>query len=154
MIINSKMKLLLANLDVNSINPSIDYLITEHKNKFYEPYWFVNNSCGQSFVQILKSGEDLTDLEWDENEIYINLSYNINDLLKEAVSVYNSLKLQIINACNDSHFDIVISVDKGSKGVSPSATVRLYAIRNNYHIIQPNTEDVEEFCQPVMIDMI
>lgn len=45
--------------------------------------------------------------------------------------------------------DYVLSVDLGDEDVTPSSTVRFYAIREHYHIV--DIDRLEEYSQPLLI---
>ncbi|MCC3868997.1 hypothetical protein [Terrisporobacter mayombei] len=59
------------------------------------------------------------------------------------------LKTQMMSEFRKTYFDIVLSVDLGDEDVSPSATIRFYSIRDEYHIIE--YDELEEYNQPMLI---
>lgn len=55
----------------------------------------------------------------------------------------------MLNEFKKTSFDIVLSVDLGDEDVSPSTTIRFYAIRDEYHIIEYDA--LEEYNKPMLI---
>lgn len=92
---------------------------------------------------------ELSDFEWDGNEIYITSSVDLTSIVKEALIIMEQLQSQMINEFKETVFDIILSVDLGDNEILPSSTVRFYAIRDNYHIVESNT--LEDYSQPLLI---
>lgn len=58
----------------------------------------------------------------------------------------------MVNEFKETAFDIILSVDLGDDEVTPSSTVRFYAIRDHYHIV--DLDRLEEYSQPLLIMQI
>lgn len=95
---------------------------------------------------------ELSDFEWDGNEIYITSSVDLTSIVKEALIIMEQLQSQMINEFKETVFDIILSVDLGDNEIPLSSTVRFYAIRDNYHIVESNT--LEDYSQPLLIMQI
>ena len=65
----------------------------------------------------------MTELEWDENEVTIDGSDNVEDLLKETLGILKQWKHQMETDFPLDKFDIILSIDYGDKDVEPSATI-------------------------------
>lgn len=110
----------------------------------------MNNTDNVKFT-----GEMLTQLEWDCNEIYINDSEDSICLLQIALSTVKSIKAILKTQYSLQSFDIFMSFDSGKDfDVLPSATIRFYAIRNNNYYISHDKLTLEEFVQPILIEHI
>ena len=161
---NSKMEALLKQISLNKL-PSVESApIWEKKNYIGESFWGVSDFCGllgskPSSIQ----GRNLTDLEWDGNEIVINrwelkddiidTTQIIIDVVSEGLALVFDWKLQL-NEYADIDFDIVLSLDEGDEDILPSATVRFYAVRDSYHCISTEFKSLESFSQPVLIEKV
>lgn len=122
-----------------------------------EPYFYLEDNCCNlnDNYNIKFTEEMLTQLEWDCNEIYINDSEDILCLLQTALLTVKSIKTILKTQYSLQSFDIVMSLDDGKEfDVLPSATVRFYAIRNNYYYISHDKLNLESFSQPILIESI
>lgn len=162
---NRKMEALLKQISLNKLPSVVSVPIWEKKNNIGESFWGVSNFCGcigkkPTSIQ----GKNLTDLEWDGNEININrweikedindATYIILDVLSEALSLVLDWKLQLEKGYANINFDIVLTVDEGDEDILPSVTVRFYAVRDCYHYILSDFDNLESFSQPILIQQV
>jgi hypothetical protein len=159
------MEALLNQLSFNKLPSVVSISIWEKKNNIGESFWGVSNfrGCiGKKPTSI--QGKNLTDLEWNGNEININRweikedindkTYIILDVLNEAISLVLDWKLQLEKEYANINFDIVLSVDEGDEDILPSVTVRFYAVRDYYHYISSDFDNLESFSQPILIQQV
>jgi hypothetical protein len=117
-------------------------------------YYLENNCCNVSYRDTINlTGEDLIQLEWDCNEIYINNSEDIICLLQTGLNTVISIKAILEIKYPLQAFDIIMSFDEGDFNVLPSVTVRFYSIRNNAFISYDKAE-LEKFNQPTLIESV
>jgi len=120
-----------------------------------EPYICVENFCGLDISEPTTStGRALTDLEWDGNELYVDIGdAGTVVALAQIVSLAMRSWTHIVSAMFPTvDVDIIASIDDGSlrdDGI-PSATIRLYSVRGDYHIVG----SAEGFDQPVCIQQL
>lgn len=153
MIFNKQMKKILEGIDINNIQHQNGYSIWKKLNSDGEAFWGVGNFCGLS-DEIIESNCNLTDLEWDGNEVYICNSDNIAELVINALKIVTAWKVQMEKEYMDIPFDIFLSIDNGDEDISPSATLRFYAVRDGEHYIIPAQDELDRFEQPVLIEQI
>lgn len=148
MFCNYEMKRLLSNINV--INNDKNVNLIEKKISVKGEYFYCIKegfclSCDN--VNLVK--DQLSDFEWEGNEIYLSSDDSLDKVLKQALIIIEQLKTQMMSEFRKIYFDIVLSVDLGDEDVSPSATIRFYAIRDEYHIIEYDA--LEEYNQPMLI---
>ena len=149
MVYNLEMKKLLENINLSQCTSCNNKGIEKRKSENGEEYYRLKEGFCLPNKRIVARGIELTELEWDGNEIYISSSREINELMYEALLVLNQLERQMHNDYNNMLFDILLSVDVGDEDVESSITLRFYAIREDYHIIK--AEELEEFSQPLLL---
>ena len=128
--------------------------ILQGKNCIGDPFFYLeDNCCNVSDKDTINlTGEDVTQLEWDCNEIYINNSEGRICLLQTGLNIVKSIKDILEIKCPLQAFDIVMSFDEGDGfDVLPSVTVRFYAIRNNNTFISHDKLDLERFINAKLI---
>lgn len=159
MIYNKKMEKYLKRLHTNTkfVEPSdsIEVKILKGVNYNSEPYFYLENNCFNLKIKdkLNQTGEMLTQLEWDCNEIYLNDSEDSVRLLQSALNTVKSIKAILNKQYPLQSFDIVMSFDDGREfDVVPSVTIRFYAIRNNY--IPHDKSELEEYNQPILIESV
>lgn len=153
---DSYLKKITGTSKMNFSNDNKDLNILQGRNCNDEPYFYLEYNCCNlnNKSQIKVTGEMLTELEWDCNEIYINNSEDIICLLQTALYKVKLIK-DTLKALNSTYsFDICLSIDDKECDVLPSATVRFYAIRNNDPYISHDILNLEEFTQPILIEYI
>jgi hypothetical protein len=165
MICNKKMEELLKQIDQNEL-PIVKALsIWVKKNDIGETLWGVGNFCGCVGKKPTSvHGKKLTDLEWDGNEFNINrweadktnikTSCILRDVVSEALSIVMEWKSQLKKEYAETSFDIVLSVSEGDSDISPSATIRFYAVRDSYNYIYPDANNLEKFSQPILMEQV
>ena len=81
MITNSKMKELISGIDLSSIEIKNYYSVFERENSNNEKYWVISNETDCTMCKTSLTGKELTDFEWDNNEIYVANSKDIKEVL-------------------------------------------------------------------------
>lgn len=94
------------------------------------------------------TGLDLTNYEWEGNEIFVS-AQNIDRVIHEAIKVVMQLKSYLQITFSDIPFDIFLSADIENPDLPPSATIRFYKVREDYHII--TVEKMDDYFQPTGI---
>lgn len=94
------------------------------------------------------TGLDLTNYEWEGNEIFVS-AQNIDRVIHEAIKVVMQLKSYLQITFPDISFDIFLSADIESPDLPPSATIRFYKVREDYHIV--TVEKMDDYFQPTGI---
>lgn len=148
MFYNYDMKILLSNIECTSNDKKVK-LIEKRCSKKGEYFYCIKEGFCLSCDNVNFVKEELPDFEWEGNEIYLYSDDHLDKVLKEALIIIEQLKVQMLNDFKKTSFDIVLSVDLGDEDVSPSATIRFYAVRNEYHIIE--YDEIEEYNQPMLI---
>lgn len=160
MIFNNKMEKYLNSineiLELKQMDESIDFKIRKGTNCNGEQYYYLEDNCLNLSDEndLNLTGEALTQLEWECNELYINDSANIKCLAKIALSKLGQIKIILKDLYPSQSFDIVMSIDDEVDDVFPSATIRFYAIRNELYYISHDKLDLERFAQPILIDSL
>ncbi|HEX3017863.1 MAG TPA: hypothetical protein VHP31_08435 [Caproicibacter sp.] len=98
----------------------------------------------------------MTDLEWDGNEVYLDHTNDISELVKYGLGIIISWKTQLECDYAQVPFDILLSVDDGDEDgdVHPSVTLRFWALRNQYHYVEPSLAELLKFAQPVLMEQV
>lgn len=94
------------------------------------------------------TGLDLTNYEWEGNEIFVS-AQNIDRVIHKAIKVVMQLKTYLQITFSDIPFDIFLSVDIENPDLPPSATIRFYKVREDYHIV--TVEKMDDYFQPAGI---
>ena len=153
MIANTIMNNMLSEILMSDIYPINHYPIWEKKSSSGFLYWGSGHFWGVD-KQLIGANDDLTDLEWNGNEIRIDDIHDVLILVKQGLGIIFAWKIQMEQEYPKTAFDILLSVDEGDKEISPSVTLRFWAVRNGEHYVQPSTETLEGFCQPVLIEQV
>lgn len=154
MVANQMMQLLLDKIDMESITASKEYPISENRNVMDEPYWSVGLFYGFLDDHETMTGKALTDLEWDGNEVYVDISEEIDALLNGALAILKQWKIQMAADYPQYEFDIILSIDYGDEDIPPSATIRFYCIRDNYRIVEKEQQNINKFVQSILVESI
>ncbi|MEI0486562.1 hypothetical protein [Brachyspira intermedia] len=136
------MKELLSDIDLSSIEIKNYYSIFERENSENEKYWVISNEtdctlCSTSFV-----GKNLTDFEWENNEIYISNSLNVKEVINLALKMFMSLKRILEENYPYQKFDLILSLSKKEDDIPPNANIRFYAVRDNFRMV--DLENIED----------
>ncbi len=94
------------------------------------------------------TGLDLTNYEWEGNEIFVS-AQNIGRVIHEAIIIVMQLKSYLQITFPDIPFDIFLSADIENPDLPPSATIRFYKVREDYHIV--TVEKMDDYFQPAGI---
>lgn len=150
---NSAMRFFLRGIDLKQIVDSSDYPIVCHRNTEIEAFWTVEDRRIPPDL-FTRTPKELTDLEWDKNEVHIDENGNFDGMLREALGVAGQWETQMTREFPAQIFDIILSIDYGDEDIEPSSTIRFYAIRENYRIIQKDWLNLEKFVQPILVQTI
>ena len=153
MICNTDMEQILSDITMKDINPRTEYPVRKKINHAGQPYWGVDDFCGLDKSSV-EASVNLTDLEWDGNEVYLAHTTDILELVKYGLGIIFSWKKQLERKYPQIPFDILLSIDRGDEDVSPSVTLRFWAIRNRYHYIEPSSSELQKLKQPVLMEQI
>ena len=153
MLINQLMEQYLSAITVKHIIPQTEYPKWRKINQAGQPYWGVGDFCG-IMTSFVNSDCDLTELEWNGNEVHISYSDNILSTLIHGLGIVSAWKMQLETEYTNTAFDIVLSIDEGDEDITPSVTIRFWAIRNHEHCINPLKQELEKFCQPVLMEQV
>ncbi|MCC3865711.1 hypothetical protein K0040_15725 [Terrisporobacter petrolearius] len=148
MFCNYDMKRLLSNIEYTSNDKNVK-LIEKKCSIKGEYFYCIKEGFCLSCDNVNFVKDELSDFEWEGNEIYLYSDGYIDEVLKEALIIIEQLKVQMLNEFKKTSFDIVLSVDLGDEDVNPSATIRFYSVRDEYHIIE--YDEIEEYNQPMLI---
>lgn len=97
---------------------------------------------------MIETGPGLSKFEWGGNEIFIS-EQSVIAVAIEALRTLEQLKFQMTEDFSDAAFDIFVSLDIEDSDMQPSATVRFYKIRENYHIVE--LDELDAYSQPILI---
>lgn len=145
------------NYKLNEASESNDLRILQGANSFGEHFFYLeHNCCNINSKDIINfTGENLTQLEWDCNEIYINDSKESISLLQTGLVKVKLIKTILETEYSSQQFDIIMSYDDGEEfDILPSVTIRFHAVRNNNTFIPHNKLYLEEYNQPVLIESV
>lgn len=148
------LKQIAINYEFNMSSDNNSLRILQGTNCFGEHFFYLEHNCcnvnNKTFIN--STGEDLTQLEWDCNEIYINDSEDIMTLLQTGLFTVKLIKTILETESSSQAFDIIMSIDEGEESVLPSVTIRFYAIRNNNYFI--SHDDLNLDAQPILIESV
>ena len=151
MICNTSMHHLLNNRPSISTPMMTGYRICRRQTEAGAPYWTLTDAILPD--SILPSA-DLTALEWDCNEVMLDMNDSIPVLLNAGLLFLIRWKEQMERDFPGVPFDIVLSVDEGEEGVPPSVTLRFYGVREGVHIVEPTEESLEKCAQPALLETV
>lgn len=143
MITNSKMKELISGIDLSSIEIKNYYSVFERENSNNEKYWVISNETDCTMCKTSLTGKELTDFEWDNNEIYVANSKDIKEVLNLSLKMFMSLKKILEENYSYQQFDLILSVSDKDEDTAPNANIRFYAVRDNYRIM--DLENIENY---------
>ncbi|WP_300369619.1 hypothetical protein [Brachyspira sp.] len=137
------MKELISGIDLSSIDIKNYYSVFERENSNNEKYWTISNETDCTMCTTSLIGKELTDFEWDNNEIYVANSRDIKQVLNLALKMFMSLKKILEENYSYQQFDLILSVSDKDGDITPNANIRFYAVRDNYRII--DLENIENY---------
>lgn len=143
MITNSKMKELISGIDLSSIEIKNYYSVFERENSNNEKYWVISNETDCTMCKTSLTGKELTDFEWDNNEIYVANSKDIKEVLNLSLKMFMSLKKILEENYSYQQFDLILSVSDKDEDTAPNVNIRFYAVRDNYRIM--DLENIENY---------
>lgn len=127
--------------------------IDQRQNAAGALYW---SEVGFSAIDdsVPSADADLTELEWNRNEVRLDMSDSIPVLLNIGLLLLIRWKEQMMRDFPETPFQIVLSVDEGEDGVPPSVTLRFCAVRGGVHYVEPTQEAMDGFAQPVLLEQV
>ncbi len=132
---NLKMKELLSSIDIDSIISNKNYYsVIEKTNNLNELYYIIQEEATCYVEHTSASGSDLSDFEYNKNEIYIQNNINIIYVLTLSIKILKSIKNILEENYKNTKFDLILVIEEYDN--LPRATIRMYSIRDNYRIIQ------------------
>lgn len=147
MICNFQMERLLASRHPEDVEPDHQYQVWTAKTVDGNPFWGAGNFCGLDTGHVIRYGRELTDLEWDGNELYVSGE----DAPGQAFAIYRSIKMQLQEKFPDTEFDLMVSVNSEDQ----NAVVRFWAVRDGYHYVDAERRTLDGFKEEaVLIDQI
>lgn len=153
MICNSKMQSFIKDIDISNITPKNYYSIFEKENSNNEKYWVISNETDCTLCKTVSVEKNLTEFEWDNNEIFISNSMDIKEVLNLALKMFVSLKKILEENYSYQKFDLVLSLSEKDDDVAPSANIRFYAVRNGYRII--DIENIENYkSESILVELV
>ncbi|MEI0478769.1 hypothetical protein R4K48_12485 [Brachyspira pulli] len=153
MICNSKMQSFIKDIDISNITPKNYYSIFEKENSNNEKYWVISNETDCTLCKTVSVGKNLTEFEWDNNEIFISNSMDIKEVLNLALKMFVSLKKILEENYSYQKFDLVLSLSEKDDDVAPSANIRFYAVRDGYRII--DIENIENYkSESILVELV
>ena len=72
MVYNFQMERLMASRHPKDVEPDYQYQVWTAKTLDGNPFWGAGDFCGLDTEHVIRYGRELTDLEWDGNEIYVS----------------------------------------------------------------------------------
>jgi len=152
-ICNNQMEAVLQKYHTGNIECDHSYPITQKTTMTGEPFWcigYIEENASPQFA-----GIQLTDYEWYINEVYLSDGESVIELVTKGLRIVKAWKSQMKEHWPSVPFDILLSVDYGDNENKPSATLRFWAVRNGYHYIQPQKENLDKFkTNAVMINCV
>ena len=123
-------------------------------------YWGVASFWGMDKCPVT-SGQDLSQLEWDGNEVHLDAYTDdeVAEMLRNAIGILLFWKSELQKRYADTSFYLFASYDNGDmlvldEGASPvkAITLRFWADRGENIVI--NLSDFDHWEQPAIIDHI
>lgn len=149
MLVNHRMKAILDKVPPQIQVDSYVDLIEKKLSAQGEDYYCIKEDFCLSYEKnVINTGFELSNFEWEGNEIFISEQSDISVTVKALITL-EQLKFQMTKDYSDAEFDIVISLDTEDEEMPPSATVRFYKIRENYHIVALG--ELEAYNQPILV---
>ncbi|WP_256097285.1 hypothetical protein [Brachyspira hampsonii] len=143
MITNAKMKELISDIDLSNIELKNYYSIFERENYQNEKYWVISNEADCTMCKAPANIDNLSNFEWDNNEIYIANSLDIKQVLTLSLKMFMSLKKILEENYYYQVFDLILSVSEMKDDIAPNANIRFYAVRDNFRII--DLENIDNY---------
>lgn len=151
MVFNNQAKEKFSEINISDIKPNDNFPIWKKYDDFGRAYYGVSHFWNMD--ERISADTDLSQLEWDGNEI--NICFDNIDLMKpkyiEAIGIIKSWKVQCAKY-SDSIFRICMSYDDGNlmdeEEREYSFTLRFWKKRDNSELIT----EIDNFDQPVIIE--
>lgn len=140
----------LCAVSAERIEPKPEHPILCRLDSSGRPYWVLGETCALDS----SADDDLTELEWNENEVRVGGCGDIIGALTHGLGIVSAWRRQLEAEYPDTAFDIVLSIDEGDEDIAPSVTLRLWAVRDHEHYILPSSSGLEAFSQPVLMEQV
>ncbi|OEJ13204.1 hypothetical protein BFL38_01135 [Brachyspira hampsonii] len=137
------MKELISDIDLSNIELKNYYSIFERENYQNEKYWVISNEADCTMCKAPANIDNLSNFEWDNNEIYIANSLDIKQVLTLSLKMFMSLKKILEENYYYQVFDLILSVSEMKDDIAPNANIRFYAVRDNFRII--DLENIDNY---------
>ena len=149
MLTNHKMKRILRKIPQKvQVDPYVNLIEKRLSAQGEDYYCFREGFCFSYTKNVIETGLGLSKFEWGGNEIFIS-EQSVIAVAIEALRTLEQLKFQMTEDFSDAAFDIFVSLDIEDSDMQPSATVRFYKIRENYHIVE--LDELDTYSQPILI---
>ena len=153
MLVNTKLKNLMdsiSNQDYNGCILSLEPVERRYTLSGDDYYCIKENFCFQQSKDFVAKiiGFELSNYEWDGNEIFVS-EQSVEQVINKAIKIVTQLKKYLHINFPQIAFDIFLSVDIEDADLPPSATIRFYKVREDYHIV--TVEKMDDYPQPVGI---
>ena len=157
---NKAMKLLILQhkIDVDAVNTNNSYPIWKKHDQAGRPYWGVSDFWNLDQNRPTSS-EDLSQLEWDGNEVHLDAyaEDQIPGILIESIGIIKAWMQQLEHEEPDMPFLILASYDDGGELVNRedfpdscySITFRFWAARGENTVV--NLASFEDWEQPALL---
>lgn len=152
MLCNHQMKKILNEMHCTGDETSAMHknLIVKKFNLSGEDYYCLRKGfCLPDVKKVEFSGRELSDFEWEGNEMHLPMDNSMEELMKTALEAVGQLKRQMRNEFSDCSFDIFASLDLGDEEIEPSVNIWFYKVREGFHIIA--LEELDKYTQPIII---
>ena len=153
MISSIKMKELLLGIDLYNIEFKNYYSVFERENDHNEKYWVISNETDCTICKTLSVGKNLTEFEWENNEIFISNSRDIKQVINLSLKMFMSLKNILETNYSYQKFDLILYISEEHDNTAPHAQIHFYAVRDNFRII--DLKDIESSkLEAILIDTV
>lgn len=143
---NFLMERLLTRVYKKGVKPFYNCHIWKKDTLDGNAFWGIGKFGGLDTEEITKYGRELTDLEWQANELFFSNAER-ERLEEEIVAAYLALKKQMEERFPNTIFDLVVSVEQENN----TGIIRFYEVRDGYHYIEPTHKNLSKFLQEAIL---
>ena len=112
MISNFLMQKYLTQISLDEIASDNNCYIIQNQISDLRPYWILDTGCDF----IAGEDDDLTEVEWEQNELHLCGFESISDLLKQGLAVIGGLKHKMEQQYADVPFYLLLREAPGNAG--------------------------------------
>ena len=161
--LNFSMKALLEKYSINSIDcisQNNTYPIWNKTDTAGRTYYGVDSFCGMDKYPV-GSEQDLSELEWEGNEVYLDAysDEEVAHMLRKSIGILAFWKNEMITRYQETSFYLFASYSNGDilildegKAPTKSITMRFWADRGENTII--DLSDFDSWDQPAIVEHI